>query len=149
MPKIVDPQKKREELLRAAAATFARVGPRASLDQVAARAGMRKSSIYHYFAGREALTAALVDSLLGRERELFAEAAADSAPAGQRLDHLVDSLTALLSQWSEAGMLLLDFVREPRGRRRMRDTLRAARGALGVGPPPKESIRRPVFRPAV
>jgi hypothetical protein len=36
----------------------------------------------------------------------------------------------LFDEWATVGPLLVDFLRAPRGRHRMRDTFRTARGAL-------------------
>lgn len=131
MPKIVEVAEKRKEILAAAAAVFARYGYRGTnLQRVATRAGMGKSSLYHYFPTKEALFAALADDLLRHEAELFESVATAAQPAAERLRALLDTLTGLFDEWAKAGPLLLDFLREPRGRRRVRQTFRAARAAL-------------------
>ncbi|MFI5395027.1 MAG: TetR/AcrR family transcriptional regulator [Candidatus Binatia bacterium] len=131
MPKIVDASKKRQGILAAAAAIFARHGYRGTnLQRVAAAAGMGKSSLYHYFPTKEALFNALADHLFRHEAELFDALAASPRPAAERLRTLVDAIAAMLDEWSKTGPLLLDFLREPRGRRRVRETFRTARAAL-------------------
>ncbi len=131
MPKIVAVAEKRKAILEAAVATFARHGYHGTnLQRVAAAAGMGKSSLYHYFPTKEALFAALADELLRHEAALFASTANTTTPAPERLRLLLDVITGLLDEWTKAGPLLVDFLREPQGRRRVRQTFRAARAAL-------------------
>jgi AcrR family transcriptional regulator len=131
MPKIVEIAEKRREILQAAAAVFTRYGYRGTnLQRVATRAGMGKSSLYHYFPTKEALFAALADEILQDEAQLFQSVVASSADAPQRLHALLDGLTSVFAEWAKSGPLLLDFLREPRGRRRVRQTFRTARAAL-------------------
>jgi TetR/AcrR family transcriptional regulator, transcriptional repressor of aconitase len=131
MPKIVDVARKRGEIVAAATATFARHGYRGTnLARVAAAAGMGKSSLYHYFPTREALFNAIASDILHHEAALFESLVDRGGPATERLRLLLDAITAMFDGWAEAGPLLIDFLREPRGRRRLRDTLRVARGAI-------------------
>jgi len=131
MPKIVDAAQKRRDILAAAAITFARHGREGTnLHRVATAAGMGKSSLYHYFPTREALFAALVDDVLRHEAALFESLAAAPAPAPARLAALVDAIVGMFAQWAKLGPLLVAFLGEPRGRRRMRETFRTARAAI-------------------
>ncbi len=131
MPKVVDVAEKRREILAAAAATFARHGYRGTnLQRVAAAAAMGKSSIYHYFPTKEVLYGALADTVLRHEAELFERLVDSSGPPAERLAALIDAITSLFDEWTKLGPLLVDFLREPRGRRRVRDTFRRARAAL-------------------
>lgn len=131
MPKVVDLESKRAEILSAAARVFARQGYRGtSLQRVAAQAGIGKSSIYHYFATKQALFEALVKDLLEREEALFERIASSPEPAPQRLARLVSTVIEMFPQWSQAGPLLVDFLREEAGRRALRRTIRRARAAL-------------------
>jgi AcrR family transcriptional regulator len=132
MPKVVAVEQKRQEILAAAAATFARSGYRASLDRVAERAGMGKSSLYHYFPTRAALWNALVDDLLRQEAGVFASVLSSQGTPSERLQRLLESLAVLFGEWCQAGPLVLEFLSTPRGRRRLQETLRAARGALAT-----------------
>jgi TetR/AcrR family transcriptional regulator, transcriptional repressor of aconitase len=146
MPKIVDSAAKRRAILAAAAVTFARDGyRRTNLQRVAARAGMGKSSLYHYFPTKEALFSALADDFLRQEADVFAATASLAEPAAARLWRLVDAVDALLDAWTRVGPLLVDFLREPRGRRRVRETFRAARTALARLI--RDGQRDGVFRP--
>ena len=133
MPKIVDVASKRAEILAAAAATFARHGYRdTNLARVAAAARMGKSSLYHYFPTRKALFTALVEETLRQEITLFESTDTSALPPPERLDALIDGVTGLFAEWSKAGPLLVDFLRDSHGRRRMRETLDAARGAVAA-----------------
>jgi AcrR family transcriptional regulator len=131
MPKVVDVPARRREILAAAAVAFARHGYRGtSLQRVAAAMGVGKSSLYHYFPTKEALFAALADDTLRWEAELFDALVAADAPPGERLRGLLDAIVGMLDEWAAVGPLLVDLLREPRGRRRLRETFAAVRRAL-------------------
>ena len=131
VPKVVDIPARRRDILAAAATTFARHGYRGtSLDRVAATMGVGKSSLYHYFPTKEALFGALADETLRREAELFDALAAAGLPPAERLRRLLDAIVGMHDEWAAVGPLLVDFLREPRGRRRMRETFARARAAL-------------------
>ena len=131
MPKIVKVEERRREILAAAAATLARHGYHGTnLQRVAESAGMGKSSLYHYFPTKEALFAALADAFLHHEADVFARSARDRGDARTQLRFLLEAMTSLFDEWARVGPLLLDFLQAPRGRDRVRDTFRAARGAL-------------------
>ena len=53
-------QRSRTKILLAAEALFAREGPSASVNDIAARAGLNKRMIYHYFGGKEGLWQAVL-----------------------------------------------------------------------------------------
>jgi len=73
-------QQRREELLDAALRTVRRVGPAASMDDIAAEAGITKPILYRHFGDRRGLVAALADrfaqELLSTLRAALAEPAA-------------------------------------------------------------------------
>lgn len=131
MPKIVDVDEKRAEILAAAIKTFAKHGMRGTnLARVAKAAGMGKSSLYHYFATREELFLALADEILRHEAQLFQSFAAQDGTPRERLRALIDGITALFADWAAAGPLLIDFLGEPKGKKRLRKTLDTAREAI-------------------
>lgn len=131
MPKIVDVDEKRREILHAAIKTFAKHGMRGTnLARVAKTAGMGKSSLYHYFETREELFSALADEILRHEADLFRSLAASDGTPTVRLRALVDGITALFADWAEAGPLLIDFLGEPKGKKRLRKTMETARDAI-------------------
>lgn len=131
MPKIVDVPARKRGILAAAATVFARHGYRGtSLDRVATAMRIGKSSLYHYFPTKEALFATLADDTLRREAELFDALVAAATPPDERLGRLLDVIVGMLDEWAVVGPLLVDFLREPRGRRRVRETFASARAAL-------------------
>lgn len=71
MPKVVDRQQKQTEILEAAARIFARDGFQgATLQAIAAEAGVGKATLYYYFEGKRDIVRALLD----QERIAFEEA---------------------------------------------------------------------------
>jgi AcrR family transcriptional regulator len=131
MPKVVDISARRRDILAAAASTFGRHGYRGtSLARVAEAMGVGKSSLYHYFPTKEALFAALADETLRREAELFDALTAAAGTPAARLRELLDVIVGMLDEWAAIGPLLVDFLREPRGRRRVRETFAQARAAV-------------------
>ncbi len=131
MPKIVEVEAKQRKILAAAAATFTLYGYHGtSLQRVAKKAGMGKSSLYHYFPTREALFAALADVFLQHEADLFTSASRGEGDALQQLRALLDAIAGLFDEWAKGGPLLVDVLRTSRGRRRVRETFQTARRAL-------------------
>ncbi len=64
-----NPDRTRRAILDAAVAEFAAVGPAgARIDAIAAAAGVNKRMLYHYFASKEGLFAAVLDDQLGSTR---------------------------------------------------------------------------------
>src|SRR5579883_2899384 len=111
----LEPRRRRGELrvaslLTAAAEIFAERGyEAATMAEIAARAGARIGSLYHFFPGKEAVA----DALIRRYRELVDEAfgriegrAADS-PVGDLADALVGFFAELHDE-SRAVVALLD-----------------------------------------
>lgn len=87
----------REELLAAAAELFTVNGYSATTTrEVAERAGVRQATMYHYFRGKEALLAELLESTVRPSLEAAGALTAREAPAGARLWALAHRDTALL-----------------------------------------------------
>ena len=64
-----NPDRTRRAILDAAVAEFAAVGPAgARIDAIAVAAGVNKRMLYHYFASKEGLFAAVLDDQLGPTR---------------------------------------------------------------------------------
>jgi AcrR family transcriptional regulator len=90
---------RREVILAAALEAFSERGfHEASLDEVAARAGVSKALIYEHFASKRELTRALLDTyvheLLGR----LAEAIASAEPGEQRMRTGVDAVLQFVEE---------------------------------------------------
>ncbi|MDX3075152.1 TetR/AcrR family transcriptional regulator [Streptomyces sp. NPDC088354] len=126
----------REELLAAAAELFTTRGYAATTTRaVADLAGMRQASMYHYFAGKEDLLAALLEGTVRPSLELAgALTRREDAPGEVRLWALCRADVALLCGGPHnLGVLyLLPEVRAERfaGFRAVRDELKAAYAAL-------------------
>ncbi|MFF3564286.1 TetR/AcrR family transcriptional regulator [Streptomyces sp. NPDC002574] len=126
----------REELLGAAAELFTTRGYAATTTRaVADLAGMRQASMYHYFAGKEDLLAALLEGTVRPSLELAgALTRRDDVPGEVRLWALCRADVALLCGGPHnLGVLyLLPEVRAERfaGFRAVRDELKAAYAAL-------------------
>lgn len=59
-----------------------------SMDEIAAQAGVARSTVYVYFASRDVLIAACVESMYDRMKETIADVVADASPS-ERLRALV------------------------------------------------------------
>jgi AcrR family transcriptional regulator len=133
----------REELLAAAAELFTTHGYTATTTRaVAERAGMRQASMYHYFDGKEAILAALLEGTVRPSLDLARMLAArPDAPAEARLWALCRFDVGLLctAPHNLGALYLLPEVRAERfaGFHRVRAELKAAYGgqlaATGAG----------------
>jgi len=106
----------RRQLLDAALKVFAELGfASASLDQVAAAAGLTKGAIYSNFAGKDDLFFAMMtDRVLDRVGTVQASLAASAAAGAPRRDTLRDIgrlLTEAFIEQREWQLVLLDFWR--------------------------------------
>lgn len=113
----------RERLLDGAARVFARDGYNgASIDRIAAEAGLSKGAVYWNFASKEELLFALLDERIDRRiRALFEMT--EAAPPGQATEGQVSAgLSAVLEQERELVVLFHEYsamaVRDPRLRKR-------------------------------
>ena len=125
MPKLIDRDEKRREILDAALQAFSRNGYRdTNLQRVAVAAGIGKSSIYHYFPTRDALFQALMQHLLESEIALFDEVLTAGGTASERLEALVSGVEQVIDAWVKTGPLLIDCLHDKRGRKAVARTLR-------------------------
>ena len=131
MPKLVDSAIQREEIRAAARQVFAARGVRGTgLTHVAQAVGMGRSSLYHYYADKEALLADMVSDMLAQERQLFrACLAAEGAPLA-RLERLAGAAAALFPGWAEFGRVFMDLRLEDA--REMGGFFRAVRADLAA-----------------
>ncbi len=98
----------REALLEAARATFAEHGyAGASMSRIADAAGLRKASLFHHFAGKEALYLEVLSVTLGDLGGLVGEAALDAGPYADRMDRLGGLVTTYLGARPGAARILL------------------------------------------
>jgi AcrR family transcriptional regulator len=125
----------RARLLDAAAEVFAGRGyERASLDEVAARAGLSKGTIYWHFASKEELFLALLDERIDRPARALMDITG-SAPRDQPTAGAVDAaLGQLVREQPEFVQLLLEYwaaaVRDPKLGKRYVERQQALRQTL-------------------
>lgn len=130
----------REDLLAAARGVFAEQGyTAASMSRIAKGAGLRKASLFHHFASKEALYLEVLTSTLGELGHLVVQAGASDQDWGTRLDALGELVVAYLGARPGAGRLLLreimdqgPFAGGP-GRGAVATTLGLIAGFLEVG----------------
>ncbi|MBC7300317.1 MAG: TetR/AcrR family transcriptional regulator [Nocardia sp.] len=107
MPKRVDINARRTEILDAAVRVFARKGFAASrIEDVAAEAGVAKGSVYLAVSSREELLTAAFDQYRARARQQLALAGTGSAL--DRLAELIRSTVAMLAAQPDHARVLLD-----------------------------------------
>src|SRR6266511_236767 len=85
---------RRLELLEAAIEVIRREGPTASMDEIAAQAGITKPIVYRYFGDRAGVYQALADVL----RQRLEAADRDTAPAGP-WGHAIAGMVQAASTW--------------------------------------------------
>jgi AcrR family transcriptional regulator len=98
-------------LLPAAADLFAERGYRATtLDDVAARLGMKKGSLYHYIRSKEELLAGIYEQIFDRIEAAVRPIAEGPLPAEQRLRAMIQTHLAVVTE--ELDMLAVAFQEE-------------------------------------
>jgi AcrR family transcriptional regulator len=98
-------------LLPAAADLFAERGYRATtLDDVAAKLGVKKGSLYHYIRSKEDLLADIYQQIFDRIEAAVRPIAESSLPAEQRLRAMIQTHLAVVTE--ELGMLAVAFREE-------------------------------------
>jgi TetR/AcrR family fatty acid metabolism transcriptional regulator len=104
---------KRQLILRAAAAVFARRGYHgASMAQVAEEAGVAAGTIYLYFAGKEQLLVTLVGGALRDYLEECRPLLAAAAPGAPRLRRLIELHLSFFERDPDLARLLMVHLRE-------------------------------------
>jgi len=110
VPKVVDPTMQREEIREAARRVFAERGVRGTgLAHVAEAAGMGRSSLYHYYADKNALLADMVSEMLEQEQQLFHACLSAQGTPIERLETLAHACASLFPQWAAFGRLFMDL----------------------------------------
>lgn len=123
-------------LLDAASETFAECGfEAASMDQIAARAGLTKGALYYRFPSKQELFLALLDDRCAAHvRRFDASLAEDPARMGDPADVAARLADALSGSWPR---LFLEFVshssRDSRHRRELRTRMARLRKAVAAG----------------
>lgn len=99
---------RREEILDEATRLFAERGYEGtSMSDLAERVGLRKASLFHHFASKEVLYAAVLARLIEKVGETIASAAFATGSFAERLDALSDAITDVLAGQPFAARLLI------------------------------------------
>jgi AcrR family transcriptional regulator len=89
---------RREVLLKAAMDAIRRLGPEASMDAMAAEAGITKPILYRYFGDRDGLITAVADAFADQLVDRLELALAPDAPAGERTRRAIDTYVAFIEE---------------------------------------------------
>ena len=129
MPKVVDREAQRGRIRAAARRVFSEHGiAQTGLARVAEAAGMRRSSLYHYYDDKASLVRDLADELLAEEEAMFRSALEEEGSTVARVERLVSSVAQLFTPRVSLGRVLLEvWASDPR---RVRRALRRIRGSL-------------------
>ena len=99
---------RKEEILDVATRLFAERGYEGtSINDVAARVGMRKASLFYHFATKDALYEAALERLVARVQLALEAIYASSGTYPDRLDAVTDTMVSVLSSHPYAARLLL------------------------------------------
>ncbi|NEP19306.1 MAG: TetR/AcrR family transcriptional regulator [Leptolyngbya sp. SIO4C1] len=110
MPKIVDHNRYRRELLQRALAIFAEQGYGAiTMRQIAKRLGVSTGTLYHYFPSKEGLFMQLVQELCERDITDFFDQAPVAAAVGDRLRAVVAFYLENFRFYQQQLLLWVDF----------------------------------------
>lgn len=133
-PRLVGPKRSgptaRDEILDAAAELFTTLGYTAtSTRRIADAVGIRQASLYHYFATKDDILAALLDTTVAGSLDHARRLSAHDAPAADRLLELarLDTGQLAASRWNLGALYLLPEVSAARF-----DGFRRARGELAA-----------------
>lgn len=131
---------RKEEIVAEATRLFAERGYEgASMGDLAERVGLRKASLFHHFASKDVLYAAVLQVLLDNVQTAITSAASAEGSFAERLDALSDALTEVLAAHPYAARLLvreaMDWGPVMRGGlgRTMRDVLEAGLAFANAG----------------
>jgi AcrR family transcriptional regulator len=89
---------RRDLLVRAATDAIRRLGPEASMDAMAAEAGITKPILYRYFGDREGLIAAVADCFAGELVTRLEKVLLTDEPPGVRTQQAIDSYVAFIEE---------------------------------------------------
>lgn len=140
MPKVVDHEKRREEILARCFDLFAEHGYGAmTMRKLAKALGVSTGTLYHYFDGKPALFEAMFRWLRARDIQTASEGLPEDASQGERLARLGEFLKANQENLQQAVRVALDYHRhapDADSRRFVAETVReyemALRDQLGL-----------------
>jgi AcrR family transcriptional regulator len=125
----------RARVLQAAGEVFAKRGyDRASLDDVAAAAGLTKGAVYSSFASKDELFYALMRERIGERLELVTQTVESQTTLEEKTRDAVSGLAELISLQSDWHLLFIEFwaraVRDPGLREVLARERRSARALI-------------------
>lgn len=99
---------RRDEILDEATRLFAERGYEGtSMADLAERVGLRKASLFHHFASKETLYAAVLERLVQAVGAAMMKAVVQTGSFTERLDNLSDAITVVLGEQPYAARLLI------------------------------------------
>jgi len=102
------PRLRRDEILEEATRLFAERGYEgASMADLAERVGLRKASLFHHFASKDMLYAAVLDRIFAPLGEAVGRAVATEGSYAERLDAISETATTVLGSHPFAARLLV------------------------------------------
>lgn len=108
MPAVAHERSPREKILEAAEALFARRGfSGVGLSEIAEAVGVSKSSLFHHFATKAQLHAAVVERILAEIEAALVRTLAMGGTPIERLDRWIDTLIDLLGEQPAHARLLM------------------------------------------
>jgi AcrR family transcriptional regulator len=127
MPRIIDHDRRRSELLRASFPLFAQLGyANVTMRVLALQLGVSTGTLYHYFDNKAALFGAMVQRLTAETVEVAARGIAPDADVDVRLAALGRFLEAEAHTLQQTLLICLEFQRhhpEPSAQTLLSDTL--------------------------
>jgi TetR/AcrR family transcriptional regulator len=102
-------ERRRRDILHAALQAFRERGYHGTtLEDIAARLGVRKSALYHYFPDKEAILYTCHRDALDEVEGILADAVASSVPAAQRLHVLIREHVRVMTESMEGSPLAFE-----------------------------------------
>jgi len=107
--------------------------PAVSLEQVAGRAGVSRATLYHHFAGRDALLDALTDRSIAEVTAAVESARPGEGPAAEAMERVLRAAWQVVGRYR--GLVIVNPRRLPRAelRRRLAPALAPVRSLLRRG----------------
>jgi AcrR family transcriptional regulator len=103
-------QQRREAILAAGRQVFDACGyAAATMDAVAAQAGISKGSIYNYFQNKQDLFIQVIDRSVSPERAAMRALTEQPIPAAEKLNRIIDRWVELRDYGRDIGRLILEF----------------------------------------
>jgi len=113
MPKIVDHDQYRKELLSKSFDLFAEKGyATVTMRQIAQALGVSTGTLYHYFPSKEVLFEQLMDELTRRDILQIAEALKGAKTVAERITTACQFLEATQDYYFKQALILADFYRQ-------------------------------------